>query len=466
MPLVFRSLSRKVSDVYPGIRSSRPLAVMILLVISPCWFVTRLEKYTDRVQNRRQQSMGGFGLMLSAATAPLRYFPWRGDLDAADRYDGAGDVFRDFRPFAGETFLPTGHVRTEKGILFPLRIASRLGAAASASTLVAIQLTLDLFVLFGLVWLLWSWGGPLAAGFGGLHYATSEAAAAASTFPFYYYWPVPFGVLLCIIATAAARRGRVAALSTAVGFGLTLGCWLLFRSTAVLVPLAIGGALLLAKIPVRRCLLTVAVVLGFELAPQVLLKAVAPAGEQVTLGRANLWHALYLGIGTRPNPYGIVFDDTYAYELVKRRYGIAFQAPGYEAALRHEYLAIARANPGLLIRNAVLNFWDGITGWSLPAMTWLDRHLWVFGALGIAVVLANRSEKTFPVLLAGVIWVVQCATLGLILLPQEGYLWETVAIRVLSGFAGIGVAVEWAIQWLAAAGGKSELLTNQAGTLP
>lgn len=450
MRQVLQSRWQRVLEVYPHVRASRSLIVILLIGVNVCWFLTRLHNYTDLVQNRRQQSMSGFGALLSASTAPLRYFPWRGDYDAAQRYESEGDIFRDFRPFASGTFSPTAAVYTEKGILFVIRIASLyLPAPASATTLVAIQLALDLFVLNGMFWLLWSWGGPVAGGLGGLFYASSGEAAAAATFPFYYYWPIPFGMALCLIAAAAARRGREASLSTAGVFGITMAGWLLFRSTAVLVPLAIGGALFLSAVPFRRCALVVAVVFCLEVAPQLLLKATAPAGEQMTLGRTNMWHALYLGVGTRPNPYGIAFSDTYASEMVRSRYGIAFEAPGYEAALRREYLAIARANPWLLIRNAFLNFGDAIVGWCFPDNR-AGPRLWMFGILGIAVVLAKRGEKTFPVLLAAGIWVVQCATLGVVLRPQQGYLWETLAIRALSGFAGLGLAFEWTIQKMSA----------------
>lgn len=428
---------------------------LLAVVVTVCWMLSRLDAYTKLVQNKRQQTMSGFGLLLSAATGPSRHFPWRGDIDAARAYEVQGDIFRDFRPFARENFTGNWPIYAEKGILFPVRILSRyFGAPASATSLIAVQLVLDLLVAYGICFLLWRWGGPIAALPGGLYYALSKAAAAAATFPFYYYWPIAFGVLLCLAADVAARRRRLDRISTAAVFGVIVAYWLLFRSTAVLISVAIAAALLLSGIRIRRVAAMVVVIFAIELFPQVLLSASAPRGDRVTLGRGNMWHALYLGIGTRPNPYGIVFSDSYAAKMVESRYGVGFQAPGYEPALRREYLRIARSNPGLILGNTFWNFVDAMRGWCFPKCERdVGPYLGVFGVLGIALVLVRRTDKTFPVALAMTVWVVQCLTLAIILRPQEGYLWETAGIRVLAGFAGIGLAFEWLIEKLTRPGG-------------
>lgn len=446
----------RAAVLYGRLRSSRSFMCLLALVVTACWMLTRLDAYTRLVQNKRQQTMAGFGILMSAATAPSRHFPWRGDGNAAGAYEAQGDVFRDFRPFASKDFAATWPIHTEKGILFPVRILSRyFGASASATSLLAVQLVLDLLVACGICFLLWRWGGPVAALPGGLYYAFSEAAAAAATFPFYYYWPIAFGILLCLTADVAARRGRLDRISTAAVFGVIVAYWLLFRSTAVLIPIAIGAALLLAGTPLRRVAAMFIVIVAIELLPQVLLSVSAPREDRSTLGRGNMWHALYLGIGTRSNPYGIVFSDSYAAKMVESRYGIAFQAPGYELALRREYLNIVRSNPGLILRNAFWNFLDAMRGWSLPkARSDLGPVLGIFGALGLVLVLVRRTDKTFPVVLAMVVWVAQCLTLAIILRPQESYLWETAGIRVLAGFAGIGLAFEWLIErWTRMRGG-------------
>lgn len=445
-----QSLGARTAALYERLRASRGAMALFALVVTVCWMLTRLDAYTELVQSKRQQTMAGFGILLSAATAPSRHFPWRGDATAAGAYEAQGDVFRDFRPFANKGFTETWPIYTEKGILFPIRILSRyFGAPASATSLVAVQLVLDLLVTYGICLLLWRWGGPVAAMPGGLYYALSKAAAAAATFPFYYYWPIAFGIVLCLAADVAARRGRLDRASTAAVFGVILAYWLLFRSTAVLIPFAIAAALLLSGTRLRRVAAMFAVIVAIELLPQALLSLGAPREDSLTLGRGNMWHALYLGIGTRPNPYGIVFSDSYAANMVESRYGISFQAPGYELALRREYLNIVRTNPGLILRNTFWNFLDAMRGWSLPkARADVGPVLGIFGVLGLVLVLVRRTDMTFPVALAMMVWVVQCLTLAIILRPQEGYLWETVGIRVLAGFAGFGLGFEWLIERL------------------
>ena len=440
----------KVADAYRRIRASRSLMAVLLIAVTLCWFQTRLHAYTELVQNRREQVMGGFGLLLSAATAPLRFFPWHGDGLAAGQYDKLNDVFRDFRPFQQPTFNASGLVYTEKGLLAAIRLASNyLGAPASAATIVAMQLAFDLLVLYALCFLLWRWGGPLAGICGGLYYAGSAAAAEAATFPFYYYWPIPFGVALCLIADGASRRGEMARLRVSVGLGLCAGLWLFFRATSVLIPASILAAFLAARVPFRRLFLLMPVIVVLQQLPAFLVAVKAPPGEHAGLGRSNIWHSLYIGIGTRPNPYGIEFSDSSAAGMVARRHGIVFEGPGYEAALRQEYLKIVAERPGLIARNAVRNFADAVRGWSFPRH-WhsVGRWLWLATLAGLIVTLRRRSDRTFPFVLASSVWVVQCATLGFVCRPQTSYLWETLAIAALAGFGGLGLAFEWTLEKL------------------
>jgi hypothetical protein len=118
------AFGREWSKFYGGARQSRSLAGILIFAAAAVWFVSRTQAYTDLVQNKRQQAMGGFGLLMSAATAPMRYFPWYDDSAAAARYDAEHDIFKDFLPFRQANFTPSGVVRTEKGILVVIRLAS------------------------------------------------------------------------------------------------------------------------------------------------------------------------------------------------------------------------------------------------------------------------------------------------------------------------------------------------------
>lgn len=442
-----QSLGPNTVRLYGRLRASRALMSLLALAVTVCWMLSRLDAYTALVQNKRQQVMSGFGVLMSAAMAPSRYFPWYGDLAAAVKYEAEHDIFRDYRPFRRAEFAPTVHVLTEKGIVIAMRIASRyFGSPANAATLIAMQLALDLLVLYASCFLLWRWGGPVVAIAGGLYYASATTVANAATFPFYYYWPIPFGVLLCLVAEWAARRGRTARLSVAIGLGVCAGYWLLFRATAVLIPVAIAGAFLAARVPLRRVLLLTLFVVFLQQAPALLITATAPKDVPGGLGRSNIWHSLYIGIGTRPNPYGITFSDSSASDMIMSRYKIPFQGPGYEAALKREYLRILVNDPALIGRNAIRNFAYAVLGRSLLGSSQaLGGWFWLPALAGLSIVVARPSNKTFPFALACCLWLTQCATLAIACRPQESYLWETMAIAALAGFGGLGITIEWAL---------------------
>jgi hypothetical protein len=65
-----------------------------------------------------------------------------------------------------------------------------------------------------------------------------------------------------------------------------------------------------------------------------------------------IWHNMYIGLGYRPNRYGITWDDSVAYATVRRLSPRArFVSAEYERTLRDEYFRIAREDPRLVIDN-------------------------------------------------------------------------------------------------------------------
>jgi hypothetical protein len=64
----------------------------------------------------------------------------------------------------------------------------------------------------------------------------------------------------------------------------------------------------------------------------------------------STWHNAYIGLGYLPNRYGIEYNDTVSIDAVERaRPGTAFLSSAYNAVLRHDYLQIARHDPGFLV---------------------------------------------------------------------------------------------------------------------
>jgi hypothetical protein len=64
---------------------------------------------------------------------------------------------------------------------------------------------------------------------------------------------------------------------------------------------------------------------------------------------------VYLGLGYLPNPYGIRWDDTVAFEAVQREDPSAgYVTAEYEASLRRQYFAILQSDPGFVLTTYTL----------------------------------------------------------------------------------------------------------------
>jgi hypothetical protein len=68
-----------------------------------------------------------------------------------------------------------------------------------------------------------------------------------------------------------------------------------------------------------------------------------------TPGSTSAWAGLYQTIGQFPNPYGIVFDDTYMMDRARSQGFDSFDDAGADRYFKQQFLEIARENPGLLV---------------------------------------------------------------------------------------------------------------------
>lgn len=266
-----------------------------------------------------------------------------------------------------------------------------------ALTLLKAQLVAHGFVTAGVWWVCGRLGGRVAAILGTAWWLLMPSAWLAVTTPFYYYWPNVFTVGLAALWLWAGERTWLT-----LPF---LVMWAQFRMTAI------GTFTAMPRI-------------GLGIAAWVLTAGLVMMGH----GRSQVWHDLLIGIGTRPNPYGIVHRDQWAIDFAAER-GVGFKVEGYEAVLRTEYLRIATSNPGLIARNTVLNTLDAMRGWSFFG--------WRFWAWVPAIILwtAWRDRGVYRRLT--LVWLAQCATLGFVGRPQESYLWETLGLFVVLGAVGL-----------------------------
>jgi hypothetical protein len=423
---------------------SHPAAVLVLCMVAflPIWGVKRLFAWTE-MRSHPEQAMKWSETFLGAAVAPLAVFPWSYDEDCRSVFLKGEDPFAPWPIECRGTTLRE-MPPLEPGIVFPLAIAARIfWIPPSLVVLAGIQLGLDAAVLLAICWLALQFGGPVAAIAAGWLYSVSPALSRASTFPFYYYWPIPIAVaLVATLLTLSRSRsaGAVLAWGGLAGALAATGCW--FRGTMVTVALVTPILVFVLSRASERSLR--AALVSFFVIIVVLLPSAwhnLPRSGSI-LPRRQVWHDLFIGIGTRPNPYGIVHSDKYGTRVAAERYGVIYHKPGYEEAMRAEYLAVLRANPLLILGNFARNTWDSLRGVSMTGP--IRGHAlfpWLTVA-GVTCLFVMRRGVARPAAACAFLWLVQCATLGLVKWPQESYLWETLALGILCGAFGLGAVVE------------------------
>jgi hypothetical protein len=417
--------------------------IVAFALLAPFWAWTR-SGAAHRNMSQPAQLADGVEEFLSTATLPLPWFPWFYDETARAKFLAKNKPFDEFVPGDPAQARYVHVPPRDPGLVFPLKALHLLvGQPVSLVSLIQDQVTLDAlaFAVSGLICL--SIGGSSGCVIGLAIYALAGELASASTYPYYYYWPVPFSIglagILILLKNSNGRWCRLLSFSA----GLIVGLWCWFRGTAIVfiifVPLLV--AILLAdkrKSPVGGALALLAVALA--LGPSAVHGL---ADHHSMFPREQKWHDLLIGIGTRPNPYGIVHDDSYGFRLAKTKYGADFLTPAYEPALRQEYLRILRENPLLILRNFCWSFIDGMLGFAFnPFPLYVMKTLWLGALLGIALLWRQRDPRLLLLLTVFSIWCIQLATTAFVENPEVPYLWETMGVAIISGGAGFGVVFE------------------------
>jgi len=419
------------------VNSYKPLLIAYILLV-PVWAWTRGSAALDLVTHRPPQLMSGLSIFLSSANVPIPKFPWYYDEAAVKAFEAGGAPFGEFVPAREShyTHIPP----QEPGLAIPLKVNALFGRPVSVTSLIVDQMAVDAVVFAILGLLCFRIGGIVGAVIGLGAYAFSSEIAFSSTFPYYYYWPIPFSILLVSILTLLYRASKRWVL-LCVCAGLTVGMWCWFRGTAttlfLLTPVLVGLLLRSQRRAVAGIALTI---LGIILA---LLPSAVHAwfdGHSI-FPRQQVWHDLFVGIGSQPNPYGIINRDEYAFNLAKSKYGVSFPSPEYEQAIKTEYLTILRSDPGLILRNFALNLLIGLTGATFRLFPiGVLQTLWFGALLGLMFVKGQHDNRMLLLGSIVAIWLWQCATLAAVKLPGNQYLWETIGPAVVAGASGFGIA--------------------------
>lgn len=180
-------------------------------------------------------------------------------------------------------------------------------------------------------------------------------------------YPFPaIAALAGLVLLFAERMGQLRsdrALAMALGgFALLAVVATLFRLTTVAVSASVlACALVLFRHQrLRRQLLRAVALLVVLVGPTLVRRGVTAYRDAGFRGREAsaplldyhmLWHSLYIGLGVRPNAYGIVYVDSSAQNYVQRIDPSAvYHSPRYESRLRERVVQLVRDDPQFVAR--------------------------------------------------------------------------------------------------------------------
>jgi hypothetical protein len=253
-----------------------------------------------------------------------------------------------------------------------------------------ILLQLLVHVAAALLMMLWVLKTPLQR-YGYLClYAANPLVIYITTFPFYYFWMCfPSLAFAVLILKPEWRR------------------WIVF----VALPFLLLSLLIR---PTTILLAAFFFLVAFYLAQSVSEKFRAATAAAIFIGGAvfvssvasgSPWHPMYVGIGAYDNDVGVVdLDDKRGYEYFRSQTGITIDTDAirgnwndpdirqhYLDTLKSRYVQIAREDPALLIRNAIVNMLQVFSvGYIVekPALTWASTAL---GATVLGFLLLTRQ---------------------------------------------------------------------------
>lgn len=187
------------------------------------------------------------------------------------------------------------------------------------------------------------------------------------TFPFLYFWQVvpAFGFIYLYLNKFKVKIYEASLIS------LLMGLSFITRPTVILLILFVSGLLFLyssAKTAIISCLILISFTIFFYRKAE----------------NKSPWHTIYVGIGGYPNPFVKTLSDTEGFAIYNKHTGevLNISTGGnfynlnvfkkYDLLLQEEYFQIVKTKPLMLVKNAVLNFFQ-----SFSLGYFVDYPLWV-----------------------------------------------------------------------------------------
>lgn len=209
-----------------------------------------------------------------------------------------------------------------------------------------------------------------------------------ATTPYYRYWPAVASAPVAFYLLDAKRRVGWAA---GLGIAVLLGLMYAVRPTVLLI-----GVFFCALVALRGSKVLGVACLGVYLFSGLVL---FNGNDHIK----NPWFAAYVGVGGYPNPYmDLPIADASGYVVYERQTGDAmikngqldleaFNSDAFWVAIKEAYLDIVQTHPLMLLRNALLNFFQAFSLGYFTKSLYLSYLSALGGALYFGLLLWHRQ---------------------------------------------------------------------------
>ncbi len=202
---------------------------------------------------------------------------------------------------------------------------------------------------------------------------------------YYYFWQCIPGFLIVYLLNATEKNLKLIYL-----LGIILIFATLSRITILFVSL-LTLALLFKYIPIKHAaILTLLFILGF-------LSINKPTEK-------NIWHTIYVGIAAYPNNHVQTLSDEEGYALYEKVTGTALEARignnyydpevinAYKVISKDAVIEIARENPWIFVRNAILNGFQCYSpGYITINVVWLNVLIALAGFIFFILLITTKQ---------------------------------------------------------------------------
>jgi hypothetical protein len=217
------------------------------------------------------------------------------------------------------------------------------------------------------VWFLFRRWNPWLGWAAAFLYLANKVFIQLVAISFYYYWDIPFTlVVLGLLLRASSdprRAGRWLGLA-----GACLGFAVWVRATWW--PLAaVFFAVAFSAPELRRRLVPALVAFCVLAVPQAARSSIA-RGQPALSTRAT-WHVAVVGLGYYPNAHGLDARDESVFLAMQRNHGVSDRLDDYgpeDRAAREVYMGILRSDPGFVIRSFLGRLWESLSGTTRDSM--------------------------------------------------------------------------------------------------